>query len=233
MKILTTILFISATAFLYSCAPSLKEQEEKRIADSIRVSDSLAMVQAEDERIANSNAKVQKSSNPFEIKLTQHGFYMMGKEYADAGDIDYSIEIEIVNKTGKNLITCNFNRKTGEKQRTIFGNEIEQIEEPSLYFRFDNGVLKQHGHHESINEEISIDKPWEPDTKRTLQCGAGRKYFNDDSISLKPIHFKYTPLECFYILPITVTDPTGYEFSGYLMKLDIKDDWVTYQKKLK
>ncbi|MBL6950241.1 MAG: hypothetical protein ISR57_06315, partial [Bacteroidales bacterium] len=36
-----------------------KELEEKRIADSIRVADSLAMVQAEQQRIADSIAQAQ------------------------------------------------------------------------------------------------------------------------------------------------------------------------------
>ena len=60
MKKLATILVIAAVAFMYSCGPSAKEQEEKRIADSIRVADSLAMVQAEQQRVADSIAKVQQ-----------------------------------------------------------------------------------------------------------------------------------------------------------------------------
>jgi len=60
MKKLATVLIIGAVAFMYSCGPSVKEQEEKRIADSIRVADSLAMVQAEQQRVADSIAKVQE-----------------------------------------------------------------------------------------------------------------------------------------------------------------------------
>ena len=60
MKKLATLLVIGAVAFMYSCGPSAKELEEKRIADSIRVADSLAMVQAEQQRIADSIAKVQE-----------------------------------------------------------------------------------------------------------------------------------------------------------------------------
>ena len=59
MKKLATLLVIGVVAFMYSCGPSAKEIEEKRIADSIRVADSLAMVQAEQQRIADSIAKVQ------------------------------------------------------------------------------------------------------------------------------------------------------------------------------
>jgi hypothetical protein len=44
---------------MYSCGPSAKELEEKRIADSIRVADSLAMVQAEQQRVADSIAAAQ------------------------------------------------------------------------------------------------------------------------------------------------------------------------------
>lgn len=44
---------------MYSCGPSAKELEEKRIADSIRIADSLAMVQAEQQRIADSIAQAQ------------------------------------------------------------------------------------------------------------------------------------------------------------------------------
>jgi hypothetical protein len=59
MKKLATLLVIGAVAFMYSCGPSAKEKEEARIADSIRVADSLAMVQAEQQRVADSIAKVQ------------------------------------------------------------------------------------------------------------------------------------------------------------------------------
>jgi hypothetical protein len=59
MKKFATLLVIGVVAFMYSCGPSAKEIEEKRIADSIRVADSLAMVQAEQQRIADSIAKVQ------------------------------------------------------------------------------------------------------------------------------------------------------------------------------
>jgi hypothetical protein len=61
MKKLATLLVIGAVAFMYSCGPSAKELEEKRIADSIRVADSLAMVQAEQQRIADSIAKAQEA----------------------------------------------------------------------------------------------------------------------------------------------------------------------------
>jgi hypothetical protein len=60
MKKLATLLIIGVVAFMYSCGPSAKELEEKRIADSIRVADSLAMVQAEQQRIADSISKVQE-----------------------------------------------------------------------------------------------------------------------------------------------------------------------------
>ena len=59
MKKLATLLIAGAVVLMYSCGPSAKEKEEKRIADSIKVADSLAMVQAEQQRIADSIAKVQ------------------------------------------------------------------------------------------------------------------------------------------------------------------------------
>ncbi len=59
MKKLTTLLVVGALAFLYACGPSVKELEENRIADSIRVADSLAIVQAEQHRIADSIAQSQ------------------------------------------------------------------------------------------------------------------------------------------------------------------------------
>ena len=57
MKKLATLLVIGVVAFMYSCGPSAKQIDETRIADSIRVADSLAMVQAEQQRIADSIAK--------------------------------------------------------------------------------------------------------------------------------------------------------------------------------
>jgi hypothetical protein len=59
MKKIASILIIGVVAFMYSCGPSAKEMEEKRIADSIRVADSLSMVQAEQQRIADSIAQAQ------------------------------------------------------------------------------------------------------------------------------------------------------------------------------
>jgi hypothetical protein len=60
MKKLALLLIAGTVAFMYSCGPSAKEKEEKRIADSIRVADSIAMVQAEQQRIADSIAKAQQ-----------------------------------------------------------------------------------------------------------------------------------------------------------------------------
>jgi hypothetical protein len=60
MKKLATLLVVGAVALMYACGPSAKELEDKRIADSIRVADSLAMVQAEQQRIADSIAKAQE-----------------------------------------------------------------------------------------------------------------------------------------------------------------------------
>ncbi|MDP1621109.1 MAG: hypothetical protein Q8M08_02095 [Bacteroidales bacterium] len=60
MKKLATLLVIGVAAFMYSCGPSAQQIEEQRIADSIRVADSLAMVQAEQQRIADSIARVQQ-----------------------------------------------------------------------------------------------------------------------------------------------------------------------------
>ena len=59
MKKLAALVVVGAVAFMYACGPSAKELEEKRIADSIRVADSLAMVQAEQQRVADSIAKAQ------------------------------------------------------------------------------------------------------------------------------------------------------------------------------
>jgi dihydroorotase-like cyclic amidohydrolase len=59
MKKFATVLVIGAVAFMYSCGPSAKELEEARIADSIRVADSMAMVMAEQQRVADSVAQAQ------------------------------------------------------------------------------------------------------------------------------------------------------------------------------
>jgi hypothetical protein len=59
MKKLALTLVIGAVALMSSCGPSAKEIEAKRIADSTRVADSMALVQAQQQRIADSIAKVQ------------------------------------------------------------------------------------------------------------------------------------------------------------------------------
>ena len=60
MKKLATLLLAGAVVVLYSCGPSAKEKEAKRIADSTHVADSMAQVQMEQKRIADSIAKVQE-----------------------------------------------------------------------------------------------------------------------------------------------------------------------------
>ena len=60
MKKLATLLLAGAVVVLYSCGPSAKEKEAKRIADSTRVADSITKVQMEQKRIADSIAKVQE-----------------------------------------------------------------------------------------------------------------------------------------------------------------------------
>ena len=59
MKKLATLLLASAVVIMYSCGPSAKEKEAKRIADSTKAADSIALVQAQQQRIADSIAKVQ------------------------------------------------------------------------------------------------------------------------------------------------------------------------------
>jgi ABC-type Na+ efflux pump permease subunit len=59
MKKIALVLVIGAVALMSSCGPSAKEKEAKRIADSTRVADSMAMVQARQQKIADSIAKVQ------------------------------------------------------------------------------------------------------------------------------------------------------------------------------
>ena len=58
MKKVLLILGFGLMIFIISCGPSAKQIEEKRIADSIRVADSLAMVSAEQQRINDSALKV-------------------------------------------------------------------------------------------------------------------------------------------------------------------------------
>ena len=59
MKKLAFILVIAVVALMTSCGPSAKEKEAKRIADSTKAADSIALVQAQQQRIADSIAKVQ------------------------------------------------------------------------------------------------------------------------------------------------------------------------------
>jgi hypothetical protein len=59
MKKLALILVIGAVAFMTSCGPSAKEIEAKRVADTTKVADSMAKVQAAQQKIADSIARVQ------------------------------------------------------------------------------------------------------------------------------------------------------------------------------
>lgn len=58
------VLSLIAVAFLVaSCGPSSAELKEKAIADSIRMSDSISMVQTEQQKLADSIALVQKAKD--------------------------------------------------------------------------------------------------------------------------------------------------------------------------
>jgi hypothetical protein len=59
MKKLATLMVASAVVLVSACGPSAKEKEAKRLADSIRVADCLAMVMAQKQRVADSIAMVQ------------------------------------------------------------------------------------------------------------------------------------------------------------------------------
>ena len=59
MKKVAFIMAIAVVALMTSCGPSAKEIEAKRIADSTRVADSMAMIQAKQQREADSIAQVQ------------------------------------------------------------------------------------------------------------------------------------------------------------------------------
>ncbi len=60
MKKLATLLIAGAVVLMYSCGPTANEKEAKRIADSIKVADCIAMIQAEQQRIGDSISKVQE-----------------------------------------------------------------------------------------------------------------------------------------------------------------------------
>jgi hypothetical protein len=65
MKKNTVILIVGAVALMSSCGPEVYEKPPKRIADSIRLVDSMAMVQAKQQRIADSIAILKVA--PIEI----------------------------------------------------------------------------------------------------------------------------------------------------------------------
>jgi hypothetical protein len=61
MKKIATLLIAGAVVLMYSsCGPTAKEKEEKRITDSIKVADCIAMVQAEQQRIGDSVTKAME-----------------------------------------------------------------------------------------------------------------------------------------------------------------------------
>jgi hypothetical protein len=62
MKKLFAILAVGLVLLFASCGQSAKQLEEKRIADSIRVADSCAIVLAKEQKIADSIAKFKADS---------------------------------------------------------------------------------------------------------------------------------------------------------------------------
>lgn len=57
MKILSQILVVAGLATLVACGPSAEQKAEQARLDSIRVSDSIALVEAEQMRIQDSIAQ--------------------------------------------------------------------------------------------------------------------------------------------------------------------------------
>ena len=67
-----TLNSLNSESSLFSFGPSEKEKEERRIADSIRVADSIAMVQAEQQRISDSIVAVQSDRRTIDSVLAFH-----------------------------------------------------------------------------------------------------------------------------------------------------------------
>lgn len=68
------VLSLVVLAFLaVSCGPSAKELEDKRIADSIVMADSIAMVQAAQQKIADSIANAQAIADSAAAKAPKKG----------------------------------------------------------------------------------------------------------------------------------------------------------------
>jgi len=98
MRKLLVILVISITAIFNACNPTAKEIEFKRIADSIRVADSLAMVQAK-QQLNRIEISQEEIPNPLELEYEYlsiikaddgkkfHSYVQKG--YSDNEDGDY------------------------------------------------------------------------------------------------------------------------------------------------
>lgn len=63
MKKFLFVLLATVAIAITACGPSAKQIEEKRIADSIKTADSIACVQADQKKIADSLAIVAKNDS--------------------------------------------------------------------------------------------------------------------------------------------------------------------------
>jgi serine/threonine protein kinase len=95
LGIILVVTVIGLFAIIWPKGPTLREMEEKRITDSIRIADSTAMVEAEQQRIADSIAKVeqikmeqptdwveQHPPNEYNIIAVQYSRFKLGDLYA-------------------------------------------------------------------------------------------------------------------------------------------------------
>jgi hypothetical protein len=73
------LLFVIAGLVITACGPSAEELEAQRIADSTKMADSLAKVQAENQRIADSTAKAQAIADSI-AKAAEKGAKKGGKK---------------------------------------------------------------------------------------------------------------------------------------------------------
>ena len=74
------LLFVIAGLVITACGPSAEELEAQRIADSTKMADSLAKVQAENQRIADSTAKAQAIADSIAKAATEKGAKKGGKK---------------------------------------------------------------------------------------------------------------------------------------------------------
>ena len=138
MRKLLVILVISITAIFNACNPTTKEIEFKRIADSIRVADSLAMVQAK-QQLNRIEISQEEIPNPLELEYE----YLSITKADDGKKVDETRSSD-TNSSGEGFSSKDSKLETRRKIKKVAKLDGQKFGELTLFDEYFNDVITKY-----------------------------------------------------------------------------------------